>query len=238
VITAAGQGIGRASALAFAAEGASVVATDINPDALESLAAESAGIETALLDVTDGDAIDAFARDTGAISVLFNCAGYVHQGTILECEAADWERSLAINVTAMYRTIRAFVPGMVEAGGGSIVNMASVASSVKGLPNRFAYGASKAAVIGLTKSVAADFVKHRVRCNAICPGTVQSPSLDERIEALGGDTAEVRRAFIERQPIGRLGTPEEIAALVLYLASDEASYTTGAVHIIDGGLVT
>jgi len=235
-ITAAAQGIGRATALAFCDEGARVTATDINEEALAALAAERDGIETRLLDVTDAGAVGALAAETGAVDILFNCAGYVHQGTILECEERDWDLSFAINVTSMFHIIRAFVPAMVEAGGGSIINMASVASSVKGLPNRFAYGTSKAAVIGLTKSVAIDFIGDGVRCNAICPGTIQSPSLDDRIAALGGDRDEVRKAFIARQPIGRLGQPEEIALLAVYLGSDESAYTTGTVQIADGGL--
>jgi len=235
-ITAAGQGIGRASVMAFLDEGAQVTATDINEEALSQLAAERDGIRTRVLDVTDASAVNACAAETGAVDILFNCAGYVHQGTILDCEERDWDVSFDINVKAMYHIIRAFVPAMLDAGGGSIINMASVASSVKGLPNRFAYGASKAAVIGLTKSVAIDFIGDGIRCNAICPGTVQSPSLDARIAALGGDQDEVRKAFIARQPIGRLGQPEEIAMLAVYLGSDESAYTTGTVQIADGGL--
>ncbi len=235
-ITAAAQGIGRATALAFHDEGARVTATDINADALAALAAERDGIETRVLDVTDAAAVSAAAADVGAVDILFNCAGYVHQGTILDCGEEDWDRSFAINVKAMFHVIKAFVPAMLEAGGGSIINMASVASSVKGLPNRMAYGASKAAVIGLTKSVAIDFIGGGIRCNAICPGTIQSPSLDQRIAALGGDQDEVRKAFVARQPIGRLGQPEEIAMLAVYLGSDESAYTTGSIEIADGGL--
>lgn len=231
VVTAAAQGIGRATAEAFARAGARVLATDINADKLAELGAES-GVETARLDVLDPAAITALAETTGAIDVLFNCAGYVHAGSILECSEADWKFALDLNVTAMYRMIRAFLPGMLEKGGGAIVNMASVASSVKGVPNRFAYSATKAAVIGLTKSVAADFVGRGIRCNAICPGTVESPSLQERLKAQG-DYEEARAAFIARQPIGRIGRPEEIADLVLYLAG--ATYTTGQIHVIDGG---
>ena len=185
--------------------------------------------------MTDGAAVAALASELGAIDVLANCAGYVHQGTILDCAEKDWDFSFDLNVKSMYRMIRAFLPAMLEKGGGSIVNVASVASSVKGVPNRFVYGASKAGVIGLTKSVAADFVAKGIRCNAICPGTVQSPSLDERMAALGGDPAEVRRAFAQRQPMGRIAEPEEIAHLAVYLAADEASFTTGAIHVIDGG---
>jgi 2-keto-3-deoxy-L-fuconate dehydrogenase len=231
VVTAAGQGIGRAFAEAFHREGAEVLATDINENALASLA----GMATRRLDVTDGAAVGALAAELGAIDVLANCAGYVHQGTILDCAEKDWDFSFDLNVKSMYRMIRAFLPAMLERGGGSIVNVASVASSVKGVPNRFVYSASKAAVIGLTKSVAADYVAKGIRCNAICPGTVQSPSLDERMAALGGDPAEVRRSFAQRQPMGRIAQPEEIAHLAVYLAADESGFTTGAIHVIDGG---
>jgi len=241
VVTAAGQGIGRASAIAFAKEGARVIATDINAAALDSLKAEVPGIATAKLDVTDANSVADFAKSTGRIEVLFNCAGFVHNGTILDCGEADWDFSFNLNVRSMYRMTRAFLPSMLEAGKGSIVNMASVASSVKGVPDRFVYGATKAAVIGLTKSIAADFVTKGIRCNAICPGTVQSPSLEQRMEARGSAAGlpldEVRKAFLARQPMGRLGTPEEIALLALYLASDESAYTTGAIHVIDGGWV-
>jgi 2-keto-3-deoxy-L-fuconate dehydrogenase len=239
LVTAAGQGIGRATALAFAREGALVHATDIDEAALEALRNAEPRLRVAKLDVRDEAAVNAFAAANEPFDVLFNCAGYVHHGTILEVSAEDWAFSFDLNVTSMYRTIRAVLPGMLARGKGSIVNMASVASSVKGAPNRCVYGATKAAVIGLTKSVAADFVSRGVRCNAICPGTVQTPSLDERISALAaaseGDVEKARAAFVARQPIGRLGTPEEIAALVVHLASDEAGYTTGAIHVIDGG---
>lgn len=240
LITAAGQGIGRSTVLAFAREGAHVLATDIDPESLASLKTELPGsatnIETRLLDVNNLKAIQQLAEETGAIDVLFNCAGFVHHGTVLDCKENDWDFSFDLNVRSMYLMIRAFLPAMLESGGGSIVNMSSVASSVKGLPNRFVYGASKAAVVGLTKSVAADFITQGIRCNAICPGTVESPSLQQRIKAQGGNYEDVLSAFIARQPIGRIGTPEEIAALAVYLASDESSYTTGVAWSIDGGM--
>jgi 2-keto-3-deoxy-L-fuconate dehydrogenase len=229
VITAAAQGIGRSSAEMFAAEGAEVIATDIDEGKLAGLM----GCITRRLDVTDAEAVRRFVADTGPVDVLFNCAGYVHNGTILECEERDWAFSFDLNVTAMFRLCKGVLPGMLERGGGSIVNMASVASSVKGVPNRFAYGASKAAVIGLTKSIAADFAARNIRCNAICPGTVETPSLEDRMKSQG-DYETARRAFIARQPMGRLGRPEEIAYLALYLASDESAYTTGTIHVIDG----
>jgi 2-keto-3-deoxy-L-fuconate dehydrogenase len=234
-ITAAGQGIGRATAALFAREGAEVIATDVNAAALETLS----GCTTRALDVLSPAAITAAAAEAGRVDILFNCAGFVHHGTILDCDERAWQFSFDLNVTAMYRMIRAFLPGMLAAGGGSIINMASVASSIKGAPNRAVYGASKAAVLGLTKSVAADFVGQGIRCNAICPGTVQSPSLDDRIKAQaasGGISEEEARAgFVRRQPLGRVGSPEEIAYLALYLASDESGYTTGTAQIIDGG---
>ncbi|HVO16940.1 MAG TPA: SDR family oxidoreductase [Alphaproteobacteria bacterium] len=232
LVTAAAQGIGRATAEAFAREGARVIATDVNDNGLASL---PSAVAKHHLDVTDAKAIEALARELGALDVLFNCAGYVHQGTILDCAEKDWDFSFTLNVRSMYLVIRAFLPAMLASGrGGSIINMSSVVSSLKGAPNRFAYGATKAAVIGLTKSVAADYIKRGIRCNAICPGTVATPSLDDRIAALGGGD-QVRRAFVDRQPLGRLGTPEEIAALAVYLASDESAFTTGATHVIDGG---
>ena len=234
LITAAGQGIGRATALAFAREGARVLATDVNADALSTLRQECPAVEIESLDVRDQPAIVALAASIGAIDVLFNCAGFVHQGTILDCEEADWERSLAINLTSMYRVSRAFLPAMLEARRGNIINMSSVVSSVKGAPGRFAYGTTKAAVIGLTKSIAADFVSEGIRCNAICPGTVQTPSLEGRLSAQG-DYDRTRQAFVARQPMGRFGTPEEIAELAVYLASDESAYTTGSIHVVDGG---
>jgi len=235
LITAAGAGIGRASVLACVREGASVLATDIDRAALDALAGENAAIRTAVLDVTDPAQIAALVAANPDIDVLFNCAGYVHAGSILDTDEAGWKRSFAINVDAMFHTCKAVLPGMLERGRGSIINMASVASSIKGVPNRFAYGATKAAVIGLTKAIAADYVARGVRCNAICPGTVKTPSLAQRVKAMGGDEQQVWKSFTDRQPMGRLGEAEEIAALVVYLASEESSFTTGATHIIDGG---
>ena len=232
VVTAAASGIGRASAELFAREGAAVHAIDVDADSLESLA----GCSCVVADLTDRAAIAALGERIGPVDVLFNCAGFVHSGTILDCDEDAWAFSNALNVTAMYRMIRAFLPSMLGRGGGSIVNMASIASSVKGIPNRFAYGATKAAVIGLTKSVAADFVQSGVRCNAICPGTVDTPSLRQRLRDTG-DYEAAYQAFVERQPMGRLGRAEEIASLALYLASDESAFTTGAIHIIDGGWI-
>ncbi|MDO5896829.1 SDR family oxidoreductase [Agrobacterium sp. Azo12] len=230
VVTAAAQGIGRATAERFASLGARVIATDINEQALATLE----GVEKRVLNVLDGDAVKAFAEEVGPIDVLFNCAGYVHAGTILECEEKDWDFSFDLNAKAMYRTCRVFLPGMLEKGKGAIVNMSSVASSVKGVPNRFAYTASKAAVVGLTKAIAADFVTKGVRCNAICPGTVDSPSLHERLKQTG-NYEQALSDFIARQPMGRIAKPEEIAALVTYLSSEEAGFTTGQIHVIDGG---
>ncbi|TDV27753.1 2-keto-3-deoxy-L-fuconate dehydrogenase [Paraburkholderia caballeronis] len=236
LITAAGQGIGLATAELFASEGARVIATDLRIDGLAALP-----VEARQLDVRDGAAIGALARELGAIDVLFNCAGFVHAGSILEASEDDWDFAFDLNAKAMYRTIRAFLPAMLEKGAGSIINMSSAASSVKGVPNRCVYGASKAAVIGLTKSVAADFVTRGIRCNAICPGTVASPSLAARIaeqaRAQGTSVDEARAAFVARQPMGRVGSAAEIAALALYLASDESSFTTGQAHVIDGGWV-
>jgi 2-keto-3-deoxy-L-fuconate dehydrogenase len=236
LVTAAAQGIGRASALAFAAEGARVVATDIDVAKLEALKGAATGqLDIRRLDVRDPAAIAALAGELGAVDVLFNCAGFVHHGTVLDCTEKDWDFAMDLNVRSMYRMIRAFLPAMLKRGhGASIINMSSGASSVKAAPNRFVYGTSKAAVIGLTKAVAIDFIKNGIRCNAICPGTIATPSLEDRIAAQGG-TQAVRDAFVQRQPLGRLGTAEEIAALAVYLASDEASFTTGAIHLIDGG---
>lgn len=232
VATATAQGIGRACALAMHREGAKVYATDINEDALASLAAE--GLETFFLDVRDQASVDAAVTRTGDVNVLFNCAGYVEHGTILDCDADKWAFSWDLNVTGAYRMMRAFLPGMLECGGGSIINMSSVVSSLIAAPNRFSYGATKAAIIGMTKSVAADFIDRGIRCNAICPATIDSPSLQARMRAQG-DYEAARAAFVARQPIGRIGQPEEIAALALYLASDESSFTTGTAQVIDGG---
>ncbi|MEM9147561.1 MAG: SDR family oxidoreductase [Pseudomonadota bacterium] len=234
-LTAAGQGIGAATAKAFAAEGATVMATDIAPGLLSALAEEVPGVQTAVLDARDTASVHKAAQDLGPVDILFNCAGYVHQGSVLECDEATWDLSFDLNVKSMWRTIQAFLPTMVEAGSGSIINMASGASSIKGAPNRFVYGATKAAVIGLTKSVAVDFVAKGVRCNAICPGTIQSPSLEERMRALPGTYEDNRAAFVARQPMGRIGEPEEIAAMAVYLASDESAFVTGAEFKIDGG---
>jgi 2-keto-3-deoxy-L-fuconate dehydrogenase len=233
-ITAAGQGIGRATAEAFAAEGARVWATDIATDKLGGFRHQDA-IVTRKLDVTDDAAVAAIAKEVGDIDILFNCAGWVPAGSILETKKADWMRAFDINVHSMYRTIQAFLPGMLARGHGVIINTASVVSSLKGVPNRAAYGASKAAVIGLTKSVAAEYVTKGIRCNALCPGTVETPSLEDRLQAYE-DPAAARRDFVARQPMGRLGTPEEIAALCVYLASDESAFMTGTTQIIDGGM--
>ena len=239
VVTAAGQGIGAASALAFANAGAKVIATDINQDALNQLATQHSNISTALLDVTDKAQIDAFVAATGSVDVLFNCAGWVPAGSILECSESDWQRAFDINVTSMYRLIQGFLPSMLATGKASIINMSSAASSIKGVPNRFVYSASKAAVLGLTKAIAADYITQGVRCNAICPGTVESPSLHQRIAAQaleqGKTVEEVYGQFVGRQPMGRIGKAEEIAALAVYLASDESAFTTGTINMIDGG---
>jgi 2-keto-3-deoxy-L-fuconate dehydrogenase len=232
LVTAAGQGIGRASALAMKREGASVLATDINPALLAALAAE--GLETRPLDVRDQASVQAAAAAAGEVSVLFNCAGFVAAGTILDCDEATWDFSFDLNLKAMYRMCKAFLPGMISRGGGSIINMASAVGSIIAAPNRFVYGATKAGVIGLTKAIAADFVTQGIRCNAVCPGTVDSPSLHERLRATG-DYEAARKAFVARQPMGRMAQAEEIAALVVYLASDESAFTTGAAHVIDGG---
>jgi 2-keto-3-deoxy-L-fuconate dehydrogenase len=234
LVTAAGQGIGLATAVAFADEGAVVWATDINETSLAALCHRHPSIRTRRLDVRESQDIAKCVVDAGTLDVLFNCAGYVHHGSILDCSEQDWDFSFDLNVKSMYRTCRAFLPAMLAARKGSIINMSSAASSIKAAPNRFVYGSTKAAVIGLTKAIAADFIGRGIRCNAICPGTVQSPSLDERIAAQG-NIEKVRSEFVSRQPMGRIGRPEEIASLAVYLASDESSYTTGQIHIIDGG---
>src|SRR3954462_10376129 len=235
LVTAAGQGIGRAIAEAFVAEGAKVWATDLDVAKLNGLA----GAELRAVDVLSNAAVEALARESGPVDVLVNAAGYVHHGTVLECSEKDWDFSFDLNVKSMHRMLKAYVPGMLDKGAGSIVNIASGAGSVRGIPNRYVYGATKAAVIGLTKAVAADFIRRGVRANAICPGTIGSPSLDERIATQARETGQsleaVRQAFVDRQPMGRLGTPEEIAWLAVYLASDESSYTTGQIHLVDGG---
>ncbi|EEB70298.1 3-hydroxybutyrate dehydrogenase type 2 [Ruegeria sp. R11] len=233
LVTAAGQGIGRASAEAFARAGAQVYATDINESALADVG-KAENITAIKLDVLDDGDIASVLHQTGPLDVLFNCAGFVHAGNILDCPEEDWDFAFALNAKAQYRLCRAVLPGMLEKGGGSIINMASVASSIKGVPNRFAYCASKAAVIGLTKSIAADFVTQGIRCNAICPGTVDSPSLHDRLRATG-DYEKAMQDFIARQPMGRVGDAEEVAALALYLASDMSGFTTGQTHTIDGG---
>jgi 2-keto-3-deoxy-L-fuconate dehydrogenase len=240
LITAAGQGIGRAIAETFIAEGASVVATDLAEDKLAGLKAK----KDRKLDVRAQDSVDALAKevaaDFGALDILVNCAGYVHQGTIFDCSDKDWDFSFDLNVKSMHRTIKAFLPGMLAKKSGAIVNISSAVSSIRGVPNRYAYGATKAAVIGLTKAIAADFIKQGIRCNAICPGTIESPSLEERIAALSQETGKtadlVRQGFVERQPMGRLGTAHEVALLALFLGSDEASYITGQAHLVDGGM--
>ena len=236
-VTAAGQGIGRATAKAFAAAGAKVVATDVDAGKLAGL--ESASIRTLGLDVLDAAAISRAAQDAGPVEVLVNCAGVVHQGTLLEASEADWSFAFDLNCRSMFHTMRAFLPGMLARGGGAIINVASVASSLKGVPNRFIYSATKAAVIGMTRSVATDYVTRGIRCNCLCPGTVETPSLEERIAAnaaAAGSVEAARAAFVARQPMGRLGTPEEIAALAVYLASDDAQFITGQAIVIDGGL--
>lgn len=234
LVTAAGQGIGRASAIAMAEEGATVFATDINEKTLAALNAEGhANIETFVMDVCSQDSVDAGVAKSSP-DVLFNCAGFVHHGTVLECTDDEWDFAFDLNVRSMLRTSRAALPGMLKRGTGSIVNMSSAASSIIGAPNRFAYGTTKAAVIGLTKSIAKDFITQGIRCNAICPGTVESPSLHDRLRATG-DYEAAMKAFIARQPMGRIARAEEIAALVVYLASDESGFTTGHAHVIDGG---
>jgi 2-keto-3-deoxy-L-fuconate dehydrogenase len=233
-VTAAGQGIGRAAVLAFAREGAQVWATDVNAGVLAHLDGKP-GIRTRTLDVTDEAAVTRTAADVGAIDVLFNCAGFVHHGTILDCTPKDWDFSFNLNVKSMYLVTRAFLPGMLKKGRGSIINMSSIASSLKGLPNRFVYGATKAAVIGLTKAIAADYVKQGIRCNAIGPGTVDTPSLRQRIAAFA-DPVQAEKDFIARQPMGRLGSVDDITGILVFLASDESLFATGNMYSIDGGM--
>ena len=240
LVTAAGQGIGRAIAESFVKEGGKVIATDVAEDKVGNLNAA----KRVKLDVRAQDSVDSVAKMVasgfGALDILVNCAGYVHNGSVLDCTDKDWDFSFDLNVKSMHRTIKAFLPGMLQKKSGSIVNISSAVSSIRGVPNRYAYGATKAAVIGLTKAVAADFIKRGVRCNAICPGTIESPSLEDRIatasKEIGRTLDEVRQAFVDRQPIGRLGTTQEVAALALFLASDEASYITGQPHLVDGGM--
>ena len=240
LVTAAGQGIGRAIAEAFAAEGSSVIATDVDESKLDG----SRSAKRLKLDARSTASVEALAKqiaaEYGAVDVLVNCAGYVHHGSVLECSEQDWDFSFDVNVKSMHRTIKAFLPGMLGRKAGAIVNISSAVSSIRGVPDRYAYGATKAAVIGLTKAVAADFIRQGIRANAICPGTIESPSLEgrirERSQRTGKSIAEVERAFVERQPMGRLGRPEEVAALAVFLASDEASYITGQAHLVDGGM--
>ena len=234
LVTSAGQGIGRSSAIALAREGAKVFATDIREDLFKDIAKDNPNITGFALNVLDQGAIDAALKRTGPIDILFNCSGFVHHGTVLDCAEKDWDFSFDLNVKAHYRMIKAYLPGMLEKGKGNVINMASVASSIKGAPNRFVYGASKAAVIGLTKALAADFVAKGIRCNAICPGTVETPSLYDRMRAQG-DFEKAKAAFIARQPMGRLAQPEEIAQMVVYLASDDSAFMTGQALVIDGG---
>lgn len=234
LVTSAGQGIGRASAIALAREGAKVFATDIREDLFANISKEHPGITGFKLDVLEQAEVDAALKRTGPIDILFNCSGFVHNGTVLECEEKDWDFSFDLNVKAHYRMIKAYLPGMLAKGKGNVINMASVASSVKGAPNRFVYGASKAAVIGLTKALAIDFVAKGIRCNCICPGTVETPSLYDRMRAQG-DVEKAKAAFIARQPMGRMAQPEEIAEMVVYLASDDTAFITGQALVIDGG---
>jgi 2-keto-3-deoxy-L-fuconate dehydrogenase len=234
LVTSAGQGIGRASAVALANEGAKVYATDLREDMFKDISREHPNITGFGLNVLEQSAVDAALKRTGPVDILFNCSGFVHNGTIMDCADKDWDFSFDLNVKAHYRMIKAYLPGMLAKGKGNVVNMASVASSIKGAPNRFVYGASKAAVIGLTKALAADFVKQGIRCNAICPGTVETPSLYDRMRAQG-DFEAAKAAFIARQPMGRLAQPEEIAAMVVYLASDDSAFMTGQALVIDGG---
>ena len=234
LVTSAGQGIGRSSAIALAREGAKVFASDIREDLFKDISRDHPGITGFGLNVLEQSAVDAALKRTGPIDILFNCSGFVHNGTVLDCEEKDWDFSFDLNVKAHYRMIKAYLPGMLAKGKGNVINMASVASSIKGAPNRFVYGASKAAVIGLTKALAADFVAKGIRCNAICPGTVETPSLYDRMRAQG-DFEKAKAAFIARQPMGRMAQPEEIAEMVIYLASDDSAFITGQALVIDGG---
>ena len=235
IVTAAGQGIGRATAIAYLKEGANVTATDINEKTLKSLNEEFPNIKVSTLDSTKNDAINNFFSKIDKVDVLFNAVGYVHHGTIMECEEKDWDFSFNVNVKSMYLMIKEILPKMIKQNKGNIINMSSIVSSLRGLPNRFAYGATKAAIVGLTKSIAADFIKNNIRCNAIAPGTVHTPSWEERVK-ISKDPIQTKKNFIARQPMGRLGTPEEIAALAVYLASDESNFITGVTHAIDGGM--
>ena len=238
LVTAAGQGMGRSAAIAMAREGAKVIATDINKDALAEVKGQARGIKTYLLDVTTPRQVERIIEKVGPVDVLFNCSGYVHHGTILDCDDAAWDFSFELNVKAQYRMAKAVIPGMIERGGGSIINMSSVVSSIKGAPSRFVYGATKAAVIGMTRSIAVDFVKQNVRCNAICPGTIDTPSLRQRMERLGeqmGGYDKAREWFLSRQPAGKLADADDVAPLIVWLASDESSFVTGQNHVICGG---
>ena len=235
VVTAAGQGIGRATAIAFSNEGANVYATDINEKTLKSLNKEYQSIKVKKLDSTDKSAVEEFSKSLDKIDVLFNAVGFVHHGSILECDEKDWDFSFNVNIKSMYFMIKSLIPKMIKQKKGNIINVASIASSIRGLPNRFVYGSSKAAIIGLTKSIAADFIKDNIRCNAIAPGTVHTPSWEDRVKAFK-DPVQAKKDFIARQPMGRLGTPEEIANLAIYLASDESDFVTGVTHAIDGGM--
>ena len=235
VVTAAGQGIGRATAIAFSNEGANVYATDINEKTLKSLNKEHQNIKVKRLDSTDKSAVEEFSNSLDKIDVLFNAVGFVHHGSILECDEKDWDFSFNVNIKSMYFMIKSLIPKMIKQKKGNIINVASIASSIRGLPNRFVYGSSKAAIIGLTKSIAADFIKDNIRCNAIAPGTVHTPSWEDRVKAFK-DPVQAKKDFIARQPMGRLGTPKEIADLAVYLASDESDFVTGVTHAIDGGM--
>ena len=235
IVTAAGQGIGRATAIAYSKEGANVTATDINEKTLKSLNEEFPNIKVSILDSTKNDDIKVFFSKIDKVDVLFNAVGYVHHGTIMECEEKDWDFSFNVNVKSMYLMIKEILPKMIKQNKGNIINVSSIVSSLRGLPNRFVYGATKAAIVGLTKSIAADFIKSNIRCNAIAPGTVHTPSWEDRVAA-APDPVKAKKDFIARQPMGRLGTPEEIASLAIYLASDESEFVTGITHAIDGGM--